>query len=351
MLYIVTALALLSHIGDSATSSLKSSSSSTSEIPYTFLVWSHGSTARSWIKNKAINTPLGSCMLTQNTSLIAAADVVFFHWEFLGRFEAVEPVPLPRPTGTLWVYFSFESTARGYYANYPEAERLNGSINVMMTYERTSTLPTPYGRFYRKTECDANALAGISFTREKSTAILMSNCNSKYRTALIEKLRPLIDIDHYGRCSSLNISSYCESLNHQDCKQKLGKGYLFYLALENSECYDYITEKVWRNSFTMGMVPIVWSDKVDYKSLLPPRSYINVADFPSLAAFGEHINRLRESPELYAQYHEWRKCYAVIELLYGAQPGGEEKRLCEFAIKNARKELPPVDLNSRTCFQ
>ena len=42
------------------------------------------------------------------------------------------------------------------------------------------------------------------------------------------------------------------------CFQELGRKYKFYLALENSDCDDYITEKVFRNAFESGMIPIVW---------------------------------------------------------------------------------------------
>ena len=41
------------------------------------------------------------------------------------------------------------------------------------------------------------------------------------------------------------------------CFQELGSKYKFYVALENSDCDDYITEKVFRNAFQSGMIPIV----------------------------------------------------------------------------------------------
>jgi hypothetical protein len=44
------------------------------------------------------------------------------------------------------------------------------------------------------------------------------------------------------------------------CFVDLGKKYKFYMSHENGDCEDYITEKLFRNAFLSGMVPIVCSD-------------------------------------------------------------------------------------------
>jgi glycoprotein 3-alpha-L-fucosyltransferase len=41
------------------------------------------------------------------------------------------------------------------------------------------------------------------------------------------------------------------------CFHELGSRYKFYLALENSDCDDYVTEKVFRNALKSGMIPVV----------------------------------------------------------------------------------------------
>ena len=73
---------------------------------------------------------------------------------------------------------------------------------------------------------------------------------------------------------------------------------LFYLALENSVCEDYITEKLWR-AVSAGAVPVVFdapqrlfggADSPDapfipgYRRVLPPGSYVNIANFSSADA-------------------------------------------------------------------
>ena len=56
--------------------------------------------------------------------------------------------------------------------------------------------------------------------------------------------------------------------------------YKFYLAFENSDCEDYITEKFWRTLNKTLSIPIVMG-KGNYKALAPPNSYIHVDDFTS----------------------------------------------------------------------
>ena len=51
---------------------------------------------------------------------------------------------------------------------------------------------------------------------------------------------------------------YVDAKAQLKCFQELGRKYKFYVALENSDCDDYITEKVFRNAFESGMIPIVW---------------------------------------------------------------------------------------------
>lgn len=51
-----------------------------------------------------------------------------------------------------------------------------------------------------------------------------------------------ISVDIYGKCSNLSCPSATK------CWETIEKNYKFYLALENSNCRDYITEKAHRNA-------------------------------------------------------------------------------------------------------
>ena len=93
-------------------------------------------------------------------------------------------------------------------------------------------------------------------------------------------------------------------------------GSYFYLALENANCADYITEKLGR-AVVAGVVPVVFDPRADYAqpaandapprvpgyaSVLPPGSYINVADFASAADLGAYLRRVAANQSAYTAY-------------------------------------------------
>lgn len=56
---------------------------------------------------------------------------------------------------------------------------------------------------------------------------------------MAKELQKYIPVDIYGACGTLK----CAISEKQKCDQMLNTDYKFYLAFENSLCYDYITEK------------------------------------------------------------------------------------------------------------
>ncbi len=56
------------------------------------------------------------------------------------------------------------------------------------------------------------------------------------------------------------------------------------------------------------MVPIVLGAyKEDYESTLPPHSYINVDDFPSIRELAANLKYLDRNDTAYAAYFAWRQ--------------------------------------------
>lgn len=107
---------------------------------------------------------------------------------------------------------------------------------------------------------------------------------------------------------------------------------MFYLAFENSDCDQYITEKVYWNAFEKGSIPIIMGTHPKVcKIHLPPNSYIHVKDFAKPLDLARYLIYLSDiSNGKYFEYHEWRKDFFVInEHGYFGNPSVHYCRVCE----------------------
>ena len=85
------------------------------------------------------------------------------------------------------------------------------------------------------------------------------------------------------------------------------KTYKFYLAFENSNCRDYVTEKLFMNALQNGVVPIVMGASVeDYAAIAPPHSFLHVDNYNSPADLAKHLEILAKDENLYNEFLEWR---------------------------------------------
>lgn len=99
----------------------------------------------------------------------------------------------------------------------------------------------------------------------------------------------------------------------------INTNYKFYLAFENSNCREYITEKLYKNAFGNNdldhlVIPIVLgAPKKDYVKLAPLNSFIHVDDFKSAKHLAEYLNLLDTNDQLYYSYFRWKKDGYFIE--------------------------------------
>ena len=109
-------------------------------------------------------------------------------------------------------------------------------------------------------------------------------------------------MDIYGSCGSLKCPR-----RDGDCVEMLQKDYKFYLAFENSNCKDYVTEKFFTNALHNGVVPIVMGASVEeYAAIAPPHSFLHVDQFDSPAALAEYLKLLDGDDNLYNEFFQWR---------------------------------------------
>ena len=101
------------------------------------------------------------------------------------------------------------------------------------------------------------------------------------------------DVDIFGSCGKKS----CPKNSAKECFKMLQIEYRFYLAFENSNCKEYITEKFYYNGLGNDVIPIVMGARPqDYKRLAPFNSFIILSMFdikPSVyykACVVSHIN-------------------------------------------------------------
>ncbi|ODM86763.1 Glycoprotein 3-alpha-L-fucosyltransferase A [Orchesella cincta] len=252
--------------------------------------------------------------ITSNKSAIDRADAVVFSYAVFDHMKndylSYTHSAIRNPN----VAFIL-SIQESEHHNYPMMpKKFDGIFNFIWMFRREAHIHPEFQEMYDKYEKpDEKWNYGSDFSYEflkaktKLAAWVVTNCNIQPggRNEFVEQLRKHgIAVDIYGRCGNHS----CEgNYTENNCFPRLGKEYKFYMALENSLCLDYITEKPahgWEN----GMLPIIWG--VGKKELAaPPGSYIDALEFKTIEELAERIKYLDKNPREYFKYFEWRQLY------------------------------------------
>ena len=232
-----------------------------------------------------------------NVSMISGKDAVVFgmvgtQWRrnsLLQEILEIDPEP-----GQTWIYCSIESPYRVVrWTESLDIARLK--YHVLMTYDSHSDIHIPFGYYRPFDETEGTATAGgipneEFFNRTNLIAWEENNCRDAFwpRMPLVSRLQELLPLDDYGACGHKE----CEPKKSDQCN-RLFASYKFYLAIPNSECNDYITDKFWRLSLGRGLVPVVLgARKADYAKVAPPNSFVHLADFESIDDLADHLKEL-----------------------------------------------------------
>ncbi|XP_017762673.1 PREDICTED: glycoprotein 3-alpha-L-fucosyltransferase A isoform X2 [Eufriesea mexicana] len=182
----------------------------------------------------------------------------------------------------------------------------NAVINWTATYRRDSDIVAPYERwqYYDSSVTQIPQTFNYAANKTKKVAWFVSNCHPRnQRMHYAKELSKYIQVDIYGTCGSLR----CPRSQSQACFDMLDEDYKFYLAFENSNCKDYITEKFFVNGLGHNVLPIVMgAHPTDYARSAPYRSYIHVDEFESPKELAEYLHRLDRNDELYNSYFRWK---------------------------------------------
>ncbi|XP_029656706.1 glycoprotein 3-alpha-L-fucosyltransferase A-like [Octopus sinensis] len=238
--------------------------------------------------------PVNECLVTNNKAMQNSVDAIFF-------YETVGLSQKPNHTNQIWIYMTQECP----FFN-PSVKHLGNKINWTINYRQDSTIVYPYGKFryFNKSVRQKVQVQNYATGKTKKVAWFVSNCRpSNNRMGYAKELGKYIQVDIYGRCGT----KVCKREDKYSCFEILKKEYKFYLAFENSNCRDYITEKFFINGLIYNAIPIVMGAHPDeYREVAPENSYIHYEDFKSPKELADYLHELDKNDTLYNEYFKWK---------------------------------------------
>ena len=302
------------------------------------LTWNHYFSLGSMMSKKLdrqvlidAKCPVTDCVFSDDPDMFDESDIVIFF------AQALYEVPNYRFPHQRFVFFELESPSNPRSPTLTANRTRYDFFNWTMTYRSDSDIVTRevHGKVVPiNTKQKKPSTNDFWRSKSKLVAWFVTNCDTAIRREeYVRQLSQFIPVDIYGKCGNLTCSK-----ENGTCYKMLRNDYKFYLALENSWCPDYVTEKLFRPLY-YDTVPIVMGG-ADYKSFAPPNSYINVADFESPRKLADYLKLLDQNDDLYHRYFDWKKDYAIN--LYPMDAWCE---LCRMAHDNSLKQKIYHDIN------
>ncbi|XP_020665015.3 alpha-(1,3)-fucosyltransferase 4 [Pogona vitticeps] len=291
----VLALCALSNLPDLLPRGERPAGRDAQEEPVTVLLWWQPFGRGRGFGDCRTRFNISACRLTTNRSRLREAQAVVFHHRDL-VLEGLGELPEARSPAQRWVWMNFESPSHSQGLG-----DLSGLFNWTMSYKVDSDVFVPYG-YLRPKRAPVSQLALPKKT--KLVAWVISNWHEDHaRVQYYRQLKDYVPIDVYG-------AGRLELKNNSVVKTV--SQYKFYLAFENSQHQDYITEKLWKNALMSWAVPIVLGpSRSNYELFIPSDAFIHIDDFSGPKQLALYLKFLDRNKSRYRRYFAWRKHYDV----------------------------------------
>jgi alpha-1,3-fucosyltransferase len=198
--------------------------------------------------------PVWQCETSTDRTNVHDYDAVIFHMR--GSWNPND-LPKRRSPHQRYVFWILESA--GWF-KFLDTSPLGNFFNWTLTYRWDSDMVMPYGYVrpngkvplhpsedqLKHLMSSSDQKVNYAEGKTKMAAWFVSNCRTQTssRNELIKVLKKYIEIDVYGSCGNKKCPKEVGVDNSsEDCRDMAGQNYKFYMALENTLCRDYITEK------------------------------------------------------------------------------------------------------------
>ena len=282
-----------------------------------------------WVKGNwwfLPNTSLVSCggvkcQYTHDKSLENVSHALLFYIAprtYYQQNKTLQSIlPQTRNPKHYWIGHFSSSPVDGEFEGLDE---MNSVLNLTNSHDHKAEMHTPFG-YCQKSEHSEMLDTNYASGKTGLASWFVSHCKTiNKRHEYVVELKKYITVNVYGKCKDKSLGSLgirCESnkmydRNCDDSRETMNS-HKFYIAFENANCEDYITEKTFK-ILEPGMttVPIIMSGVTNLEQILPPKSYIDVNSFTSPAELAKYLVLLDEDDDLYNEYFAWRATYTCV---------------------------------------
>lgn len=305
-----------------------------------------------WFVTAARDKCSVTCILTEDRAFLDTADMLVFH------APTHTNVP-PNPRNIIFTMLSMEQPRYARFLS--DAAYLQRHFALLATYSQAAMFPgtsipnLPLTYFPLNILTPAAVLQPPRPFAEKtgydsgvSVAVFVSNCQAAgaaARLTYLEELAKLIKIHSYGKClknidepNMAEDSRWPPIAQRRARKVKVLSQYKFYLAFENLDVDDYVSEKVYEGLFA-GTVPVYRGARQIAQFMPSNGSFIN-ANGLNPAALSALLTRLSKDEGAYNKYFAFKTQklppeFEQIALRSYTHPN-VACRLCEHAAERRR---------------
>ncbi|KAH3868503.1 alpha-(1,3)-fucosyltransferase fut-6-like [Dreissena polymorpha] len=245
--------------------------------------------------------PYSNCYTSSDRQKIHQASAIMFEIRKGGGLSSSPPIPMDkRNPDQAWVFFIVEPPLFNADPSEPYFQpNWSFAMNWSMTFMRDADIFFPYGTLERRTEVQNRNYSAIFDQKTKFASWFVGNCiTPNKREKYVEELQHAgVEVDIYGGCGKKG-QKRLPRFNNEAVKKTLDQ-YKFYLSFENSNCEDYVTEKLFSN-YNYDVIQLVMGG-ADYKRLLPNNSYIDTADFKNATKMAAYLMVLGNNKDKYIE--------------------------------------------------
>eukprot|EP00746_Dinoflagellata_sp_MGD_P145960 gnl/MRDRNA2_/MRDRNA2_78520_c0_seq1.p1 gnl/MRDRNA2_/MRDRNA2_78520_c0~~gnl/MRDRNA2_/MRDRNA2_78520_c0_seq1.p1 ORF type:complete len:774 (+),score=140.16 gnl/MRDRNA2_/MRDRNA2_78520_c0_seq1:138-2459(+) len=255
----------------------------------------------------AFKCPKSLCHITSNRSTLSNASALY--WSGAGDLM-LKDMPATRPAGQVWALEMYESPC---IYDLVQSSSLLSYFNIgigMSPKADVQRCPYVPQKFLTELTAPAMPTAEKDGFRRQGTglvAYIQGNCVPK-RDELVEALEAEgIEVDALGECRhNRDLPMGLDRRSTLDSAKFLGfeRRYKFAIALENCECHDYVTEKLYRRLHE-GVVPIYVSGNNGW--LPDPKAIIDPYKFASVRELAQELRRLDANSTAYEEHLAWKR--------------------------------------------